>query len=403
MMKMKRILFFILISFIAAGLYGQTKSDFLMKGRALVERGRADEASALLSGALENYPDEDVFLRRAEAFIAGGDYSSAIGDYNSAIRVAPGSGEYGLARIYALRGDAATAVYHLEMSLGSKYRKSEKEIMLDPSFAPVENRPEWRQLWRKDIYTSVEKGIAEIEYSLSTGSIPDAKSLYTDLRAAYPDNDGLAYAGAAISFAEKKYPESFKALEALLTDDPDNKKYLMLLARTQEASGNPAGASTTYTRLINSGSDDPELLMLRSECFRKTGATDKALGDVVKYLDLYPGDRKALSNAGKLAAASGDNLQALKYFSENLKLHPNDAECYVDRANSYFVSRSWDFAIKDYSMALDLQPQNPDAWLNMGIAQLGMGNRDDACFDFRKAFGQGNKKAAEYLSKNCIR
>jgi len=400
---MKRTFFFILISLITGGLYGQTKSDYLMKGRALIERGRVDEAVSLLSGALESFPDMDVFLRRAEAFVAGGDYSRAIDDFYSANRVSPGSGEYGLARIYALKGDAATAVYHLELSLGSQYRSSEKEIMLDPSFSLIENRPEWRQFWRKEIYSVVEKGIAEIEYSLSTGRISDAKSLYAELRGVYPGNDELAYAGALISFSEKRYSESLKAIDALLADDPDNEKYLGLLARNQEASGNPAGASSTYTRLLTAGTSEPELLMLRAECFRKTGETEKALGDVVRFLDLYPGDKKALSRAGKLAAASGDNLRALTYFSENLRLHPHDAECYVDRANSYFVSRSWDFAVKDYSMALDLQPQNPDAWLNIGIARLSMGNREDACFDFRKAFGQGNKKAAEYLSKNCIR
>lgn len=399
---MKKILFFILIS-ITAVLNGQTKSDLLMKGRALIDRGRAEEAITLLSGALESNADKDIFLRRAEAFLAVGDYSQAVDDYNSANRISSGSGEYGLARIYALKGDAATAVYHLDLCLGSQYRRSEKEIMLDPSFSLVENRPEWRQFWRKEIYTSVEKGIAEINYSLSTGRIIDARTLFSELKGNYPDNDALSYAGALISFSEKKYPESLKAIDALLAEDPDNEEYLRLLARNQEATGNPAGASSTYTRMLAAGSGEPGVLMLRAECYRKTGETEKALGDVVRYLDLYPGDKKALSQAGKLSAASGDNLRALAYFSENLRLHPHDAECYADRANSYFVSRSWDFAVKDYSMSLDLQPLNPDAWLNMGVARLSMGNREDACFDFRKAFGQGNKKAAEYLSRNCIK
>lgn len=400
---MKSVLFFILLSLAAAGLQGQTKSDFLMKGRALVERGKPDEAIILLSAALENYPEMDVYLKRADAFVARGDYSQAINDYNSVNSVSPGSGEYGLARIYALKGDAATAVYHLELCLESEYRRSEKEIMLDPSFSLVENRPEWRQFWRRDIYSSVEKGIAEIEYNLTTGNISDAKTVVTNLSGSYPGNDALAYAGALISFSEKKYAESLKTLDDLLADEPANEKYIKLLALTQEASGNPAGASSTYTRLIAAGTEDPEVLLLRAECFRKTGETDRALGDVEKFLDLYPGDKKALSLAGRLSAASGDNLKALTYFSENLRLHPNDAECYIDRANSYFVSKSWDFAMKDYSMALDLQPENPDAWLNKGIAQMNMGKKDDACFDFRKAFGQGNKKAAEYLSKYCIK
>jgi tetratricopeptide (TPR) repeat protein len=400
---MKSILFFILLFLASPGLQGQTKSDFLMKGRALVERGKSDEAIGLLSAALENYPEMDVYLKRAEAFVARGDYSQAINDYSSANSISPGSGEYGLARIYALKGDAATAVYHLELCLGSDYRRSEKEIMLDPSFSLVENRPEWRQLWRKDIYSNLEKGIAEIEYNLSTGNISDAKAVFAGLSGSYPGNDDLAYSGALISFNEKKYAEALKTLDGLLAVVPGNEKYLRLLAFTQEASGNPAGASSTYTRLISAGTDEPELLLLRAESYRKTGETDRALGDVEKFLDLYPGDKKALSRAGKLSAASGDNLKALAYFSENLRLHPNDAECYVDRANSYFVSKSWDFAMKDYSMALDLQPENPDAWLNMGIVRLSMGNKDDACFYFRKAFGQGNKKAAEYLSKYCIK
>ena len=111
-------------------------------------------------------------------------------------------------------------------------------------------------------------------------------------------------------------------------------------------------------------------MILRAECYRKTGETDKALNDIARYLDLYPGNKKALSFAGKVESASGDNLKALEYFSENLKLHPNDPECYIDRANSYFVSKSWDWAIKDYSMSLDLEPGNSDAWLNKGISFL---------------------------------
>ena len=119
-----------------------------------------------------------------------------------------------------------------------------------------------------------------------------------------------------------------------------------LLARSQTASGNPAGASDTYSQLFNSGVADAELLLLRAECYRKTGESDKALKDVEKYLDLYPENKTALSLAGKVQASSGDNIKALDYFSRNLKLHPNDPECYIDRANSYFVSRSWDWAIQ---------------------------------------------------------
>jgi len=400
---MKKILLFISFAGIALITTGQKPVDYLMKGKALIEAGMPDEAVKTLSEGLKSFPESKFYLGRAEAYMAMGDYSQAINDYNSANKITQSSGEFGLARIYALKGDAATAVYHLEANLGSPFRKSEKEIMLDPSFSVIESRPEWRQFWKKELYGALEKGIAEIEYSISTGNTGDAKTTLSEFSGNYPGHDEIAYAGALISFAEKKHAESVKALTVLLADEPGNEKYLRLLSRAQEASGNFAGASSSYSRLIENSVGDPELLMLRAECYRKTGETGKAIDDVARYLDLYPGNKKALSFAGKLESASGDNLKALQYFSENLRLHPNDADCYIDRANSYFVSRSWDFAIKDYSMTLDLQPENSDAWLNKGIALLNSGKRADACHDFRRSFNLGNKKATEYLSRNCIK
>ena len=400
---MKRKLLILAFFFFTMVMAGQNPVDYLMKGKALVEQGKPDDAVIILTKALESFRESQIYLGRAEAFIEKGDYSRAINDFNSANDVAPSSGEYGLARIYGLKGDAATSVYHLESCLRSSYRKSEKDILLDPAFSLIENKPEWRQFWKKEWYSTVEKGISEIEYNISTGNINEAKSILSVLSGNYPENNNNSYAGALISFAEKKYPETISALTSLLAKEPENEKALRLLAKAQEATGNQAGASSTYTRILDLGIPDAEILMLRAECYRKTGVLNKAKEDVVKYIDLYPGNKKALSFAGKLESASGDNIKALTYFSENLKLHPNDAECYLDRANAYFISKSWDWAAKDYSMSLDLQPQNSDAWLNKGISLVNSGKREDACFDFRKSFNLGNRKATEYLSRYCIR
>ncbi len=161
---MKRFIISILV-FIGAGvIYGQKPAEILMKGKALVAQNKPDEAITVLSDALGRNQLSSLYLLRADAFIMKGDYSSAINDLNSANRIDPSSGEYVLSRIYGLKGDAATAVYHLESSMKSAYKKSEKEILLDPSFSKIENRPEWRQFWKNDWYNNLEKGISEIEY-----------------------------------------------------------------------------------------------------------------------------------------------------------------------------------------------------------------------------------------------
>ncbi len=96
---------------------------------------------------------------------------------------------------------------------------------------------------------------------------------------------------------------------------------------------------------------------------------------LIKYLELYPEDKAALSMAGRLEVASGDNLKAIEFFTGNIRLHPGDPECYIDRANSYFAAKSWKWAADDYSMSLDLKPENADAWLNKGISLLNSGDK----------------------------
>ena len=70
---------------------------------------------------------------------------------------------------------------------------------------------------------------------------------------------------------------------------------------------------------------------------------------------------------------------------------------------SYINTSTWEFAISDYSMALDLDPRNAEVYFNKGFALLKTGNRDDACRDYRMALKYGNKKASAEINKNCIR
>jgi Flp pilus assembly protein TadD len=82
-----------------------------------------------------------------------------------------------------------------------------------------------------------------------------------------------------------------KLITGLNTENPGDEKYLRILAKAQTGASDAAGASTTYSQLLSSGVADAGLLMLRADCYRKTGETDKALNDIRKYLEIYPENR----------------------------------------------------------------------------------------------------------------
>jgi tetratricopeptide (TPR) repeat protein len=384
-------------------IYGQSAFETLLEAKALSNNGESSKAIELLSSAIAKKQDFRLYIERAETYMQKGDYAGAMSDYNTANSLTGHSGDYGLARLYALKGETATSIRHLEMNLSSSFRKSEKEIVMDPAFSRIENTPEWRQFRKKEWYSSLETGISEIEYYISINRREDAVEVLSGLEGIYKGNEEILYANALVNLSAGKPTEAIKILTGITASDPDNEKYLKLLAKAQTEVSNPAGASVTYSKLLALEVPDAGLLVLRAECYRKTGETQKAMADVEKYLSLYPHDKTALSLAGKIKTASGDNLKALEYFSENLKYHPWDPECYIDRANSYMLSKSWEWAISDYSMSLDLDPANSEAWLNKGIARLNAGNPEDACHDFRQSLKLGNKRATDYISKYCIK
>jgi tetratricopeptide (TPR) repeat protein len=400
---MKKILILATGILLTGCLFGQSAFDYILKAKACTETGKTDQAVVLLTEAINKTRESSLFIERAETEMLRGNYSAAISDFNAANDITPLSGEFGLSKIYSLKGDVATAMYHLERNLKSSFKKSEKEILLEPSFGTVENRPEWRSFWKKDWYNEKEKSVAEIEYYTALGKINESKEVLTELKTAYAEGIDISYSEALVDMAAGNFSEVIRLLGKLLADNPANEKYLRIMAKAQNSLGNSAGASETYTQMLSHGITDARIYLQRAECYRKTGETDKAITDIEKYLDLYPGNKSALSLAGKVEVASGDNLKALQYFSENLKLNPGDADCYIDRANSYFNSKSWNLAANDFSMSLDLKPDNPDIWLSKGIALLNSGKSDDACHDFRKAMSLGNKKASEYISRSCIK
>ena len=401
---MSKIPVLLLLLFLPGIITGQKAYDCLLKAKGFTASGKPDLAISLITETLaSDQSDSRFYIERAEAKLAKGDYSGAILDFNIANKNKPNSGEFGLARIYSLKRDASTAVYHLERNLSSEFRKSEKEVLLDPAFSIIENTPEWRQFWKKDWYSVPERGISEVEYDLSSGKIEEAKNVFSGIKANYSGDNAVMYAEALISYSSGNFPDAVRILSALTNEEPSNEKYLRLFAKAQSQGNNPAAASATYSRLIELEIIDPGLLVSRAECFIKTGEYNKARADLERYLNIDPAGKTALSLAGKVESASGDNIKALSYFSKNLELHPEDPACYIDRANSYFLSKTWKLAINDYSMSLDLNPDNADAWLSKGIALLNSGKQQDACHDFQRSLKLGNKRAAEYISRNCIK
>lgn len=103
----------------------------------------------------------------------------------------------------------------------------------------------------------------------------------------------------------------------------------------------------------------------RDDYSRDTAPCDKALSDG----STSRADRKkTLVNRGVIHNRSGDLGAALDDFNDALEIDAGLGEAYLNRGNSYFLSRRYDDALADYERALELEISKPwAAWYNIGL------------------------------------
>jgi len=88
---------------------------------------------------------------------------------------------------------------------------------------------------------------------------------------------------------------------------------------------------------------------------------------------------------------------AFRDFTSALELDPNFYEAYCNRGNAHFEAGRPDLAVSDYEQAIRLNPNDGDVHFNHGLVLLARGKRDRAREGFEKASKLGHEKAKGYL------
>lgn len=403
MKTMKKILFSLAVLLASQIMSGQTGYETLLRAITLAGRGEAGEAAALLAGTDELNGDANLLSVRGDIYLRASMIREARADFMRAENLSQGSGLYGLARCAAAGGDAKTAVSLLEAHLKSALRKPEPEIMLDPSFRFVSSSPEWRALWKKDWYRGDERKSWEIDYYLKSGRNDMAAGAYAELASLYPEKPVTEYCHACILMSNGKYREAADILETITGNSDAPAGWLYTLAEAREGEGSAYAAAAIYDRMISAHVADPALLLKRARMLIRSGDREAAKKEMQRYISIDPDNTEALGLIGKTYAEEGAIYEALPYLNDNVDKHPGEASSFRLRGDAWLAARTWDRAAEDYTMSLDLDPENGNVNLNLGIALINSGRSDDACYYLRKARSLGVKEATDYLARYCIR
>jgi superkiller protein 3 len=127
----------------------------------------------------------------------------------------------------------------------------------------------------------------------------------------------------------------------------------------------------------------------------------EARKDYEKAIKLDPKLVKAHHNLGEICYLLGDYDQALLSFNQAITIAPNSPETYCSRAVLFLGNRKFKEAQKDIQKALEYKPDFANAHFIGGNIQWAMGQKKEACQEWKEAVALGHSEASKQIEKQC--
>lgn len=145
------------------------------------------------------------------------------------------------------------------------------------------------------------------------------------------------------------------------------------LAYTQK--GEAQKAIRDFTKAINLMPDYINAYSWRGYCYANyTANYQNAIVDLTKVIELEPANAVYKDRAFSYSKL-GKFEESIKDYSKAIELDPNDFQSYYERALSYVDIKEYDKSIEDNTKAITLNPNLTDAYINRGLT-----------YDYKKDF-----------------
>ncbi len=391
----------ILLIIILAGqnLFSQDKAA--LRAVFLCESEEYSEAIRHFAAVPNLKTNAELLVLRGKCFLLSGKTQQAITDFSMANSLCPKQASLMLARAYAKLGNAQKAVEIITEHIKSKYRKPEKNIRYLIEFANIDKTPEWQAFIRSDLSKRYESEMAEAYFEMSLNNKEKAILILDNLIARNDRIHRAYYLKGKVLIATKDYHEAKKNFEKALSLNKNNNEYRIEYARACALEGDDSKAFAVFSELIIKQPYKANLYFERSKVAERLNLHDIALNDLQVFTDAAPKSIAAELMKGKIYAKNNNNFKAIRCFNAVLKETEPTESLFLARADAYVKTKTYKMAIHDYSMALDLVPNNGKTYYKRANIHFQIGDNEKACYDLGKALHFGYVKARIKIMQNC--
>ena len=255
-----------------------------------------------------------------------------------------------------------------------------------------------------------EDAIAELRSAIERK--PNAYQAYVNLAQAYRRLDqrdraldalhraiqlepGLAhlYRLRARLYLERNEPDRAlgdfdQAIERETTNSPYRVDDHVERGRLLLSGGKPAAALGSFDAALALQKDHSLAQRLRAETLFRLGRFQEVIAAFDRYLEVGKPRESVYRGRGLARAELGQYPGAIDDFTKALELHPTSAvQAY--RGWTHLVVDAPKLALRDFELAIELDPQNGDAYNGRGFVRAGLGRHHEAIQDAAAALRHG--------------
>ncbi len=374
-----------------------------IRGYAFYQQEAYDSAIVCLGRSLKiNEKNTDALYYRGLSYLKSGDAAKALNDFNDVDKADPGRGAIWSARISARENNIDETLRYLDLHLKSNHRLPESAILLDKDMSVFENNPKWIHFWKEsNYYTGFDQSMAEADYMVKSGDYIEAADVLSEALKGNYRKAPLYAKRAEVYLKTGNDHQALEDLNAALTTDKRNADLYARRGDLNLKLGKYRDALEDFTSALKYDPDNFSLYPKRAQANSKSSLYDEAVSDMEFYLKYFGNDHENWYRFGTINQENHKLFKALECYNKALALDQSKPEYFLARGETYMETRTYKYARNDFSMALDLDPRNATAYFDLGLAAIQLGNKDEACFGFNKAFEYGLFEARDYVEKYC--
>ena len=383
---------------------GQRLNETYLQAKAAMVMENYTEAAQKILTIPAGERTANMYLTLGESFYLSGNYTEAAQYFimSDSVRATP-EAKLNVARAFAMTSQPDKSTDWLQKYLSQREKISEGELGLDPAFAKIERSKEWRELWNREWYNAAERKAAEAAVLVKRQKYTEALGII-DAEIANRTSLARFYAlRAKVYEAMEQFEPAYESAQTAVRMRNNSPEYFADAADMAVRVKKYDAALDHINQAIRFDPYRLDLYLQRAAILSMNNHHDDARNDVNFYFKYLPDDVKAIYRMGMAETEAGNPLAGIEYFTRLIDNDKTSPDYFIARATAGIKANNYVLASYDLAMALDLNPDLPEACYKKGIVLQREDKLEDACYYWRKAMKFGNSEAVEYIYRYCIK